>query len=286
MEVKLIDHMGSDLSVVNSARVSFNKDSFKYSDLYIEVEEGAEIPDWFKDISSESDLNKALAANNIKIYDESTNEIYHDSTKSIFRRVRDTEKVKVFKRKGFSTEDKKLIKYLATHNHFTPFTHCTITLREKVPIFVARQRFKHQIGFSYNEVSRRYVDYEPEFYTPEEWRAKADNKKQGSEEGTDIDINPEGFVIDVYQQSISRAMWTYEDLLRRGVCPEQARMVLPQSTYTEYWVTGSLAAWARAYNLRSKPDAQKEIRDLASMWNDILSELYPYSWKELTQNED
>ena len=93
-------------------------------------------------------------------------------------------------------------------------------------------------------------------------------------------------MVDVYQQSISRAMWTYEDLLRRGVCPEQARMVLPQSTYTEYWVTGSLAAWARAYNLRSKPDAQKEIRDLASMWNDILSELYPYSWKELTQNED
>lgn len=215
MEVKLIDHMGSDLSVVNSARVSFNKES-----------------------------------------------------------------------EALEMKDKKLIKYLATHNHFTPFTHCTITLREKVPIFVARQRFKHQIGFSYNEVSRRYVDYEPEFYTPEEWRAKADNKKQGSEEGTDIDINPEGFVVDVYQQSISRAMWTYEDLLRRGVCPEQARMVLPQSTYTEYWVTGSLAAWARAYNLRSKPDAQKEIRDLASMWNDILSELYPYSWKELTQNED
>lgn len=223
MKVELIDHMGTDLTVVNAARVSFNKESsYTLNEMGEHLEE--------KDI--------------------------------------------------------KLLKYLAKHNHFTPFTHCTVTLREKVPLFVARQRFKHQIGFSYNEVSRRYVDYEPEFYTPEEWRGKADNKKQGSSEEI-IDINPSTShgraMVDNYQQILQQGKWAYNWLLRIGVCPEQARMVLPQSTYTEYYVTGSLYAWSRAYNLRSSEDAQKEIRDLAIEWDNIMLLMFPESWFALTE---
>ena len=219
MEAKLIDVMGTDLSVVNAARVSFNKESFyNFSEGFADLEE----------------------------------------------------------------RDSKLIKYLANHNHFTPFTHCTITMRERVPIFVARQRFKHVIGFSYNEISRRYVSYEAETYTPTEWRKAASNKKQGSSDET-VDINPNNQIVDIYQQAVDSALWTYTRLIQKGVCPEQARMVLPQSTYTEYYVTGSLYAWARAFNLRSSSDAQKEIQDLAWRWDEILMEKFPYSWVALTE---
>jgi len=219
MEAKLIDVMGTDLSVVNAARVSFNKESFyNFSEGFADLEE----------------------------------------------------------------RDSKLIKYLANHNHFTPFTHCTITMRERVPIFVARQRFKHVIGFSYNEISRRYVSYEAETYTPTEWRKAASDKKQGSSDET-VDINPNNQIVDIYQQAIDSALWTYDRLIQKGVCPEQARMVLPQSAYTEYYVTGSLYAWARAFNLRSSSDAQKEIQDLAWRWDEILMEKFPYSWVALTE---
>ena len=211
--------MGTDLTVVNAARVSFNRESFyNFSEGFADLEE----------------------------------------------------------------IDARLIKYLANHNHFTPFTHCTITMRECVPIFVARQRFKHVIGFSYNEISRRYVSYEAETYTPNEWRKAALNKKQGSSDET-VDINPSNQIVDIYQQAVDSALWTYDRLIQKGVCPEQARMVLPQSTYTEYYVTGSLYAWARAFNLRSSSDAQKEIQDLAWKWDEIIMEKFPYSWAALTE---
>ena len=226
MKIELINSMGDDLTVVNAARVSFDKES-----------------EW-------ESITPAGPVENV-----------------------------------LKDKDVKLIKYLAKHNHFTPFTHCTITMRETVPIFVARQRFKHTIGFSYNEVSRRYVDDTPEFYMPKAWRAKADNAKQGSSEET-IDINPVGNrappMVDIYKLAMQRSLWTYEELLRKGVCPEQARMVLPQSMYTSYYVTGSLYAWARAYNLRSDSHAQKEIQEIASQWNKICTTLYPTSWEALT----
>ena len=216
----LVDSMGTDLTVVNAARVSFNKESkFSISEMGVFL----------------------------------------------------------------NAKDQKLLDFLARNNHFTPFTHCMITMREKVPLFVARQRFKHTVGFSYNEISRRYVDEIPEFYIPEEWRKKADDRKQGSSEET-IDINPYHLMIDDYLQSINKAKWTYIHLLGMDVCPEQARMVLPQSTYTEYYVTGSLYAWARAYELRSHNTAQQEIRDLAEQWHQIIVALFPDSWISLTNN--
>jgi thymidylate synthase (FAD) len=170
--------------------------------------------------------------------------------------------------------DVSLINYLSKHNHFTPFTHCVVTLLEKVPIFVARQRFKHTVGFTYNEVSRRYVSSSPEFFIPTKWRGKADNVKQGSSDKiVDPDFNIKAYHLYVEQQ--------YQILITKGVCPEQARMVLPQSMYTEYYVTGSLAAWARAYKLRSEATAQKEIQELANMWQIEIEKLYPYSWEAL-----
>lgn len=236
MKCELIDYMGSDLTVVNSARVSFDQES------------------------------------KLEIIDEPNN----------YREV-------------LNAKDAKLISYLAKHGHFTPFTHQTITIRESVPIFVARQRFKHTVGFTYNEVSRRYVDSDPVFYTPQEWRGRAATNKQGSDENIKLEIlhkfeapwEKPGIdqiitIKEAYSEHLENCTIIYKDLINAGVAPEQARIVLPQSMYTSYYCTGSLAAWARAYNLRSAPDAGWEIRQVAKQWNEVIEPLYPISWKALT----
>ena len=211
MEVTLIDYMGSDLTVVNAARVSFGK------------------------------------------------------------------------RKGkaeFDNSDKKLINYLARHNHWSPFGHCSIQFYIKAPVFVARQLVKHQVGLTWNEISRRYVDTEPEFFEPDVWRGAADDKKQGSSDET---INISSHSKRVYQQVLLKAKWTYEDLLKQGVCPEQARMVLPQSMITEWYWSGTLYAFARVCNLRCKPDAQQETREIANMIDKECGKLFPISWGALIE---
>ena len=162
--------------------------------------------------------------------------------------------------------DIKLIKYLAKHDHWSPFGHASMQFHIKAPVFVARQLVKHQVGLVWNEVSRRYVDDEPEFYTPEVWRASAENKKQGSSD-EEIDINPSTGsgpqMVDNYQQVLKNAKWTYEHLLELGVCPEQARMVLPQSMMTEWYWSGTLYAFANICNLRCKPEVQLEPQMIA-----------------------
>lgn len=207
--VRLLDRMGSDITVVNAARVSFAKQSM-YTD--------------------EGLLNDA---------------------------------------------DAKLIKYLAAHKHWTPFSQPQIQLRVKMPIFVARQWYKHQVGFTRNEESRRYISAEPECYVPREWRKAAENVKQGSSEEV-VENLPD---IYGYTAMLSEL---YGELLTRGVCPEQARMVLPQSMYTEFVETGSLAAYARLYSLRSSKEAQKEVRLYAEAIGKIISPLFPVSWEALT----
>lgn len=179
-----------------------------------------------------------------------------------------------------SNQDERLIHYLAKHGHWTPFSHCMVTLRERVPIFIARQRFKHMVGFTYNEVSRRYVDSPPEFYSPNVWRKRAEDKKQGSSEE---EVSGQLNKFMRYHAFIEQAEELYRIMLDEGVAPEQARMVLPQSMYTEFYSTGSLAAWARAYKLRSEETSQKEIQELAEQWNKIIEPLFPVSWKALTQ---
>jgi len=195
-------------------------------------------------------------------------------------------------------QNAKLIKYLADHNHWSPFAHVSITMREKVPIFIARQRFKHRIGFEYNEISRRYVDDPPEFFIPQVWRSKPENAKQGSgskeitellhEEGREDlwgDLDNKWHPTLHVQLVQDYCKWLYDDLLKAGVAPEQARMVLPQSMYTEYIVTGSLAAWARAYKLRIDEHSQLEIRELAKQWNTVITDLkeLEHSWRALTR---
>lgn len=206
---ELIDHLGSDLTVVNSARVSFRKEADKMK---------------------ESDQN--------------------------------------------------LIRYLASHNHWTPFSHPQITIRETVPIFVARQRFKHMVGFTYNEVSRRYVDDDPVYYYPDKWRSRPEGSvKQGSG-----DTHSESMHFgDMYTELCRHADLLYKQMISEGIAPEQARMCLPQSMMTEYYVTGSLAAFARAYTQRVYPGAQREIQELAMQWGHILEDLYPVSWKCLVE---
>lgn len=178
--------------------------------------------------------------------------------------------------------DKKLVDYLAKHNHWTPFSHPQITLRETVPIFVARQRFKHTVGFTYNEISRRYVDTDPVFYNPPEWRGRPVNKKQGSDGTVDLQDFDAGKTVPSRLNQI--ALETYKELIRIGVAPEQARMVLPQSCYTSYYVTGSLAAFTRAHSLRSSSDSQLEIQELSRQWATIIEPLFPYSWAALSRS--
>ena len=222
MKVKFIDKMGSDLSVVNAARVAFSKTS-----------------EW-ESIPEAGPMEGLL-----------------------------------------SSQDEKLINYLAKHNHWSPFGHASMQFHVKAPIFVARQLVKHQVGLVWNEVSRRYVDHEVEFHMPDAWRGRADDKKQGSSD-EEIDINPRGSMVDDYEQVCKKAKWTYEHLLSQGVCPEQARMVLPQSMMTEWYWSGTLMAFARVCNLRCKADAQEETREVANQIDALAQPLFPYSWEALS----
>ena len=219
-EVEYIQHMGSDLTVVNAARVSFEKES--------------EAEDW-----EYLDLGQA-SGDFVAVLNE---------------------------------KDQKLIKYLAKHNHWTPFGHCQATFRIKAPIFIARQLGKHQVGMVWNEVSRRYVDSEPEFFSIDMFREKADNVKQGSKDEATIPYSLD----PLHHYTLE----CYNNLLKMGVCPEQARMVLPQSMYTEWYWTGSLAAWARVCKLRLDPHTQKETRDIAQVISNQMSIIFPVSWSAL-----
>ena len=215
MEVRLIDHMGSDLSVVNAARVSFAKES-----------------EW--DIIPEAGPVEGY----LKFGDE------------------------------------KLIKYLAKHNHWSPFGHASMQFHIKAPVFVARQLVKHQVGLVWNEVSRRYVDDEPEFYNPTEWRLAAENKKQGSSDET-IEYK--------LGSTLEFVKTTYSNMLKLGIAPEMARMILPQSMMTEWYWSGTLYAFARVCNLRCKPDAQKETQMVADQIDVLAKELFPNSWEALRE---
>jgi thymidylate synthase (FAD) len=183
----------------------------------------------------------------------------------------------------FSNQDAKLVMYLAKHNHVSPFFHPQIRLRIKMPIFVAREWFRHQIGFARNEVSRRYVDTAPECWvpTPNQIRERDPKLKQGSKENSVVDSE---IVHQLIKTHINMNVMVYEDLLGRGVAPEIARCVLPQSMYTEFIETGSLAAYARLYKLRTDPTAQREIQEYAQKLGDLLEPLFPISWKALTSS--
>ena len=166
--------------------------------------------------------------------------------------------------------DSKLIYYLAKHNHKSPFNHAFATFHVKAPIFVARQLQKHEY-MPWNEISRRYVDSEPEFYEPDVWRGRSADKKQGSEGLVDIKTRPTN----------QYALETYRNLLADGVAPEQARMVLPQSMYTEWYWSGSLYAFAKMCNLRLKEDTQKETQEIAQQISREMFKLFPISWQSL-----
>lgn len=222
MKATYIDHMGSDLTVVNAARVSFAKES-----------------DWITNPPT-----------------------YLDTVETAIV--------------SMSDKDAKLIAYLARHAHWTPFAHPQITLHMRAPIFVRTQCFKHKVGFTENEVSRRYVDMPPEFYTPKAWRKRAENKKQGSSEEI---VTP---VCESYDSALETAAFVYQRMLSSGIAPEQARMVLPQSMFTEWYWTGSLAAWARFVKQRTHDGAQEETAELARQCAAIIAPLFPVSWKALT----
>ena len=231
--VELMDHMGSDLTVCNAARVSFNKES-----------------EWGLDFDAIERL-KSCPYNK--------------------------DDVRLLKEK-----DEKLIRYLAKHNHWTPFAHPQITLRVKAPVSIRTQFFKHKQGFVENEISRRYVSYEPEFYIPS-WRSKpTDGAKQGSEDFV-IEETRTNLYDAICRESYEKALHVYNTLIENGIAPEQARFVLPQGMYTEWYWTGSLAAFARFYKQRKDDHAQWEIREYASAIGKIIEPFFPVSWKCLTK---
>jgi len=208
--VEYKDHMGTDMSVVDAARVSFHKESTNYDDV----------------------------------------------------------------------SNEKLIHFLAKEHHELPFAHTSIQLRIKSSISIARQFGKHQVGFSWNEVSRRYVTDEPEFYIPAEWRGKPINKKQGSSKYEDE--NSIDWLTHNYKSAIKAAYDTYLDMIKLNVAPELARLVLPQSMMTEWIWTGSLLGYARVYKLRTGPDSQYESQYIAHKIGEVCEKLFPISWKVLT----
>jgi len=214
IEVTYIDHMGSDLSVVNAARVSFGKKS-----------------DWLP-------------------------------------RVHNGEA------KALSAKDCRLIMYLAKHKHKSPFNHAFATFHVKAPIFVARQLQKHEY-MPWNEISRRYVDDEPELYEAPIWRGRSDDKKQGSEGEVKSNAN-------IFYHN-NQSLMMYKQLLAEGVAPEQARMVLPQSMMTEWYWSGSLFAFAKMCSLRCKDDTQAETRVVADAIDEEMENLYPISWEALRE---
>ena len=217
-----IDHMGTDLTVANAARVSFGKVS--------EMEDDPWGPPKLK------------------------------------------------------KKDDKLIRYLAKHKHISPFGHCFASFHVKAPIFVARQLVKHKF-LRWNEISRRYVDDEPEFHEPSVWRGRSADKKQGSSDQTVEFLRMQGLseqtVDDATFKHKVHSLTLYHDMINEGVAPEQARMVLPQSTMTEWYWSGSLDAWVDMCRLRCAPDTQLETRVVADQISDKMAELFPVSWKAL-----
>ena len=187
--------------------------------------------------------------------------------------------------KFFTAGDGKLIQYLAKHDHVSPFFHPQIQFRVKMPIFVAREWYRHQIGFSRNEVSRRYVDSTPECWVPnaDSLRERDPKLKQGSK--ATIIANSE-VVHSWISGHTDNSVALYEQLLEQGVAPEIARTVLPQSMYTEFIETGSLAAYARLYKLRTCPEAQREIQAYAQAIGTILVEKFPFSWAALISSSE
>ena len=177
--------------------------------------------------------------------------------------------------------DKKLIKYLAEHNHWSPFGHCTAQFHIKAPIFVARQLVKHQVGLTWNEISRRYVDTKPEFYEVDRWRGKPIDKKQGSSDKEIEWVSKSRRTSTLQTQVESVALSNYKIMIDAGIAPEQARMILPQSMMTEWYWSGTLYAFARVCNLRCKEDAQYETRLLANEMDRQCKEIFPISWKAL-----
>ena len=214
------DHMGSDLSVVNAARVSFGKESKALS--------------WYG-----PDARPLIPV--------------------------------------LSQPDINLINYLAKHKHMSPFGHAFASFHVKAPIFVARQLVKHKF-LRWNEISRRYVDDKPEFYTPDVWRGRSADKKQGSDGVINPEYNP--------QYLNNNIKYAYLQALDMGVAPEQARMVLPQSTMTEWWWSGSLDAFADMCKLRLKDDTQYESRLVAQMIDKEMATMFPVSWAALVKGQD
>lgn len=180
-------------------------------------------------------------------------------------------------------KDPKLLNYLAKHNHWTPYSHCFLSFRIKCPLFVRAQLIKHKIALrlgdeiTSNEVSRRYVDDEPEFWFPDVWRGKPVNAKQGSS-AESIDPSVFNFMPD---SVVDVCLGVYLDMIDCGVAPEQARMVLPQNTMTEFYWSGSLAAFGRVCKLRLDPHAQKETQEVVQMISDLVPSDFHHSWKAL-----
>jgi len=180
-------------------------------------------------------------------------------------------------------KDVKLIRYLAKHQHKSPFNHAFATFHVKAPIFVARQLQKHEY-MPWNEISRRYVDSDPELYYPSNdvWRGRSEDKKQGSEGKVDLKYpSSDGFLLDALIEGNEWQRKLYKDLIEAGVAPEQARMVLPQSTMTEWYWSGSLYAFAKMCSLRLKEDSQQETREVATQIQKVMIKAFPWSWKAL-----
>ena len=180
----------------------------------------------------------------------------------------------------FSAEaNQRLLRYLAKHDHWSPFAHCSIKFRFKAPMFIARQFVKHVVGFAWNEVSRRYVDTPPTFFVPESWRQRPDNMKQGSVSEGEVPVTHD--VLIAYMDQMREHQRDYKSMTSQGICPEQVRMCMPQSMMTDWIWTSSLMAWARFVRLRGDSHAQHECWQYAHLVQDTMYKHFPASTEAL-----
>lgn len=280
MHAALLNAWGDDLTVVDNARVSFSKAS-EWDFSCNQCGMSSETPPAQRCAGCMHVFKKSLKEGDKKLISY----LARGMTSLEFEKfLSDTSDESLLLSEGSHAARDRLIGMLwqwrNTPEHWAPFANGVgAQFHIKIPIFLARQFDKHQVGFVKSEVSRRYIDSEPEFYMPEVWRARAANVKQGSSTNTFIYNKDDGPVVEYMHLALD----AYNNLLAAGVCPEQARMVLPQSMYTEYRWSGSLYGWANVYKQRVDPHAQYEAQLVAKQIGEQMEKLFPVSWKALIQ---
>lgn len=257
MKVEYLYHSGSDLDIINAAYASFSKVATQW-----DATQHPRLMRYLARGMSDKDYESLVTDVSTAGFEHNTSETISDD---------------------YTLKIKDLLEqYRHTPTHWSPFAHVSVSLRLKAPIAIHAQFMKHTVGFSHNTTSRRYVSSTPDLFMPNFRKKPEGNIKQGS--GISLDEHHQQVTLEQYSKACNYSIELYEQMIKDGIAPEQARLVLPQGVMTEWQTTGSLSAWARLYNQRTDSHAQKEIQELAHMVGEIIKPLYPHAWDALIRS--